>query len=61
MSQEEETLIQQNQIVKGLELAYEKMVKFKISINSPIVISKNGKAVLLDPNKAKPTTKYKWN
>ena len=36
-------------IIKGLELAYERMVKFKISKNSPIVVSKNGKIVEIAP------------
>ena len=52
---------QRQKIIEGLELAYEKMIQFKISKNSPVVISKNGKVVLLDPKMAKPTTKYKWN
>ena len=50
---------EQNEIIKGLELAYERMVEFKKSKNSPIVISKNGKVVKLDPFEAKPTIKYK--
>jgi len=48
-----------NEIIKGLELAYERMVEFKKSKNSPIVVSKDGKVVKLDPFEAKPTIKYK--
>ena len=33
----------EDQIVKGLEEAYRKMVLFKKRVNSPIVIEKNGK------------------
>ncbi|NLB64055.1 MAG: hypothetical protein GX801_08120 [Fibrobacter sp.] len=36
-------------ILAGLELAYERMVEFKKSKNSKIVVSQNGKIMLLDP------------
>ena len=47
-------------IIKGLELAYERMVKFKISKNSPIVVSKNGKIVEIAPQDIEPTTTYNY-
>ena len=47
-------------IIKGLELAYERMVKFKISKNSPIVVSKNGKIVEIGPQDIEPTTTYHY-
>ena len=54
-----EKINERNKIIKGLELAYQRMVEFKKSKNSPIVVSKDGKVVKLDPFKAKPTIKYK--
>ena len=50
---------ERSKIIKGLELAYQRMVEFKKSKNSPIVVSKDGKVVKLDPFEAKPTVKYK--
>lgn len=47
-------------IIKGLELAYERMVEFKISKNSPIVVSKNGKIVEIAPQDIEPTTIYHY-
>jgi len=57
-----ETLTEQRKkIVKGLELAYEKMIAFKRSLNSPLVISSNGEVSEIDIDKAKTTTVYKWH
>lgn len=36
-------------ILKGLELVYERLVQFKRSKNSPIIVSRNGKIVELNP------------
>jgi hypothetical protein len=47
------------QIIRGLEKTYQKMVEFKKAKTSPIIVSRNGKVVELDPNKAAPTTSYK--
>ena len=55
-----EIQIEREKIIKGLELAYEKMVKFKISKNSPIVVSKNGKIVEIAPQDIEPTTTYHY-
>lgn len=52
---------QHRKIVKGLELAYKELVKFKKSKNSPLVVVRNGKIIELDPEKAEPSIKYKWN
>ena len=46
-------------IIRGLELAYEKMIEFKKSKNTPLVVSRNGKVVEIDPHKAAPTTTYR--
>ena len=45
-------------LIIGLERSYEKMVEFKKSKNSPIIVSKDGKIVKLDPNKINPKTTY---
>jgi len=46
------------QILKGLEMAYEKMVKFKKAKNSPLVVSENGKVKRIPANQIPPTTRY---
>ncbi len=51
---------QREKIVKGLELTYKKLIEFKKNKNSPLIISKNGEVIELDPEKAQPTTIYKW-
>lgn len=48
-------------IIKGLESTYAKMVEFKKSKNSPLIVSKNGKVVQINPEVAEPTTIYKRN
>lgn len=45
-------------ILKGLELAYERMVKFKKEKNSPLVISENGKVKRIPPSEIPPTARY---
>lgn len=45
-------------ILKGLELAYERMVKFKKEKNSPLVISENGKVKKIAPEDIPLTAKY---
>lgn len=45
-------------IRRGLELAYERMIEFKKSKNTPLVVSVKGKIVEIDPYKAPPTTSY---
>jgi len=49
----------EDKIAKGMEDAYREMVKFKKRKNSPIIMSKNGKVVEIEPQKIKPTTSYK--
>lgn len=36
-------------IIAGLELAYQRMIEFKKSKNSKLVVVRDGKIVLLDP------------
>lgn len=45
-------------ILRGLEKAYEKMVKFKKANNSPLVVSENGKIKIIPADQIPPTTKY---
>ena len=45
-------------ILKGLELAYEKMVKFKKEKGTPLVVSDNGSVKLIPANEILPTTMY---
>jgi len=49
----------EDQVAKGLEEAYRKMVLFKKRMNSPVVIEKNGKVVKVKPEDMAPTIKYK--
>ena len=37
------------QIIKGLKLTYERLIKYKIDRNFDLVISENGKVVRIDP------------
>ena len=46
-------------VIKGLEETYRLMIEFKKRKNTPVIISKNGKVVEVDPNEILPTTKYK--
>ena len=52
---------QREKIVRGLELTYKKLIEFKKSKNSPIVISRGDEIIELDPKEALPTTTYKWH
>ncbi len=45
-------------IMEGLELAYQKMVKFKKEKGTPLVVSDNGKVKLIPANEILPTTTY---
>lgn len=44
---------QRDKILKGLELAYEKLIEFKKSKNSKMVVMRDGKIVFLDPDDCK--------
>ncbi len=61
MTMNKENTTQHEKIIKGLELAYQRLIEFKIRKKSPLVVSKNGKVVELNPLEATPTTKYKWH
>lgn len=49
----------EDKIAKGLEEAYRKMVEFKKHKKSPIVMSKNGEVIKIEPDEIQPTTLYK--
>ena len=51
---------QREKIVKGLELTYQKLVEFKKSKNSPLIVSKNGKVIAVKPEQVQPKIIYKW-
>lgn len=46
-------------VIKGLEEAYRLLIEFKKQKNTPVIISKDGKVIEVDPNEILPTTKYK--
>ncbi len=60
MNNNKDLLKQRNDIVKGLELAYQKMILFKLSCNSPVVVSKTGGVEYINPKDAKRKIEYKW-
>ena len=49
---------ERNNILKGLEEAYARMVKFKKQKGTPLVISENGKVKLIPSEEILPTTSY---
>ena len=49
----------EDKIARGLEESYKKMIEFKKRKKTPVVISKKGKVVKIDPGNMQPTTTYK--
>lgn len=47
-----------DKIIQGLELAYKRLVEYKKYKKTPIIISKQGKVIEIDPEKILPTTSY---
>ncbi|MCB9426934.1 MAG: hypothetical protein H6584_07915 [Flavobacteriales bacterium] len=47
-----------DKIVRGLEATYAKLVEFKKSKKSPLIVSKDGKVIQINPEAAEPTTTY---
>ena len=45
-------------ILRGLEKAYEKLVKFKKEKNSPLIVSRGGIIIEIPANEILPTTIY---
>jgi len=50
--------VKSKEILKGFELAYEKMVKFKKAKGTPLVVSENGIVKLIESKDILPTTLY---
>lgn len=50
---------ERDKIIKGLEEAYKKLIEFKKQKNTPLVVSRNGEIMEVNPNKAFPTISYK--
>lgn len=48
-------------IIKGLEETYKSLVEYKKQKNSPLIISRDGKVVEVNPKEILPTTIYKWH
>jgi len=47
-----------DKIIKGLELAYMKLIEYKKYKKTPLIISRNGKVVEISYKKILPTTSY---
>lgn len=45
-------------IVKGLEATYVKLVEFKKLKRSPLIVSKDGEILEIEPDRIQPTTTY---
>lgn len=52
---------ERDKIVKGLEESYRRLVEYKKQKKSPLIVSRNGEILEIDPNKILPTTLYKRN
>jgi hypothetical protein len=53
MVKKDKDFIEIDKILKGLELAYDKLLEFKKSKNSKMVVMRDGKIVFLDPEECK--------
>lgn len=53
MKKQNKEIVATDKILKGLELAYEKLIEFKKSKNSKMVVMRDGKIVFLDPDDCK--------
>lgn len=49
---------QTKNILRGLEKSYQKLVEFKKYKKSPLIVSKDGVIVEIQPGDIRPTTKY---
>ena len=47
------------QILRGLEKSYQRLIEFKRYKNSPLITIKNGTVVEIQPDKMLPTTVYR--
>jgi len=49
----------EQKVTLGLQEAYRKMVVFKKQKNSPLIVSRNGKIIKINPENIQPTTSAK--
>lgn len=49
---------QTQDLLRGLEKSYQKLVAFKRYKNSPLIVAKDGVILEIEPAKIKPTTTY---
>ena len=61
MENKEQLKQERDNIIKGLEESYKRLVEYKKRINSPMIVFRNGKVEAVDPNEIAPTTLYKRN
>jgi hypothetical protein len=47
---------EREKILRGLELAYQRLIEFKKRKHSPIIVSRGGKILELDPENVLPTS-----
>ena len=59
MSIKEQLKDLEDKIARGLEESYKKMIEFKKSKKTPVIVSKKGKVIKVDPDSMQPTTTYK--
>lgn len=52
---------ERKKIILGLELAYRRMIEFKKSKKTPLVVTRNGHIVEINPEDAPPSVTYKWH
>jgi len=50
---------ERDKIVKGLEEAYRRLVEYKKQKDSPMIVSRNGEILEINPNEIQPTITYK--
>lgn len=61
MRTKEQLREERDNIVKGLEETYRKLILFKKEKNSPMIVLRGGKITEVDPNDIPPTTLYRRN
>ena len=61
MGTKEQLKEERDQIIKGLEEAYRKLIEYKKQKKSPMIVIRNGKIEAVDPHEMLSTTLYKRN
>ena len=47
---------ERDKIIKGLDIAYRRLIEYKKYKKSPMIIMRNGKVVAVDPHEMEPTS-----